>query len=72
MLPGSRSLNRPNPVRSTVPGRTSHATAVRGCQIAARRRLEEIAHVGLDQSVERLVDVMREGIERAGRRATAR
>src|ERR1035438_3783583 len=31
MLPGSRSLNTPNPVRNTVFGANCHEIAVRGC-----------------------------------------
>ena len=34
-LPGNRSLNKPNPLRSTVCGAICHAMAVLGCRIAA-------------------------------------
>ena len=35
MLPGSRSLNTPNPARTTVRGANCQATAVRGCHITS-------------------------------------
>src|SRR5271157_387214 len=38
MLPGSRSLNTPNPARNTVFGANCHAIAVRGCH--SRRGVE--------------------------------
>ena len=63
-LPGRRSLNRPNPLRSTVFGATCQASAVRGCRIASGVAAKIVPQLCLDRLAQRLIHIVRNGIER--------
>ena len=64
-LPGRMSLNRPNPVRSTVFGAACQASAVRGCRIASGVDAKIFPRCVSIRRVERLIDVVRNRVPRS-------
>ena len=65
-LPGRMSLNRPNPLRSTVCGANCHAMAVLGCRIASGRGGENRPLLRPNHLAQRLIHIVGNGIERPG------
>ena len=57
--------------RSTVFGANCQAIAVLGCRIASGVERKQIAEMRLNGGIQRLIHIVRDGIERAAKRATA-
>ena len=64
-LPGNRSLNTPNPPRSKEFGAELPRDAGSGLKNSDRRGHKQIPEAGLDRGVQRLIDVVGDGGERA-------